>query len=297
MNNVIRSILPYSVASSSFGRKLREDEKEEYKNTINQAYEKLGIKDVAMIIHGSAYPGEDLGVGSPCSKAAAELIKFNVLHGFNNNQLGPLGQTMPGEISPYESAIFDYNKYFIDYKALTTPQFNKILPESNFNKYKDNSSDDNLPYKMANFNNAFKNHDKLIKIAYKNNELNYIFKGDDLGFRKFKEENPDLEERGLFYALAKEYRTHEFKKWNPDSNLMEKVAQNDVQAIKRLEELKERYTKEIDIFQFEQFIVDKQFQENKTLRTEMGFKYIGDNLVGNSEVECWLYPQAFMQNM
>ena len=106
----------------SFNRRLRADEKKEYRvDTIQQAYNYLGIKQVAMIMHGSCYPADkfDMGIGSPIGNSASEMAEFEVLHGFSANQQGPLGMISRGNYSPYSSSIFAKNYMFIDTEQLT----------------------------------------------------------------------------------------------------------------------------------------------------------------------------------
>ena len=91
----ISRINNYSFHRVNFGRKLTVDEKQDYNyNGIEPALDYLGTKEVAMIIHGTSYPKSeyDIGVGSPYSKSAQKLMAFEYLHGFNANQLGPVGE-------------------------------------------------------------------------------------------------------------------------------------------------------------------------------------------------------------
>lgn len=91
-----------------FQRRLRENEKQEYRQkTLQEAFDYLGIKELALIMHGSCFPVEtpDFGVGSPYSNASKDVIELEMLHGFNNNQLGPNGKLSKADISPYKSSV------------------------------------------------------------------------------------------------------------------------------------------------------------------------------------------------
>ena len=117
----------------SFNRRLRNDEKKEYRvDTIQQAYNYLGIKDVAMIMHGSCYPADtfDLGIGSPAGNSASKMAEFEVLHGFTSGQQGPLGMISHENYSPYSSSIFAKNQMFIDVEKLTQDVYANILDRS-----------------------------------------------------------------------------------------------------------------------------------------------------------------------
>jgi hypothetical protein len=93
----------------TFERRLRKDEEQDYnENAIKAALDYLGIQSVAMIMHGSCNPvtKNDMGIGSPCNEKSKEVIEFEMLHGFNSNQLGPMGEVTRGDISPYSAAVF-----------------------------------------------------------------------------------------------------------------------------------------------------------------------------------------------
>ena len=122
-----------AINSVNFCRKLTEREKTDYRNNaIKPALEYLGVSEVAMILHGTSYPQDeyDMGVGSPYGKVAAQLIPFELLHGFNSNQLGPVGElNSVSKISPYESSVGAKNYLFIDMHKLSTPEYANILDE------------------------------------------------------------------------------------------------------------------------------------------------------------------------
>ena len=53
----ISRINNYSSPKVNFGRKLTKNEEQDYKNNgIKPAFDYLGIKEVAMILHGTSYP-------------------------------------------------------------------------------------------------------------------------------------------------------------------------------------------------------------------------------------------------
>ena len=119
----------------NFQRKLREDEKPEFSKTMNEAFDYLGVKNRALIIHGSSFPAEktsssnkNLGnnyyvnvvknknpyIGTPFFNK--EFLEFAKMNGFNAIQLGPNGKLNNTDNSPYKSSIFAQNELFIDYE-------------------------------------------------------------------------------------------------------------------------------------------------------------------------------------
>jgi len=71
--------------------------------------EQLGVRRLLLAIHDVSFPSdpdEDLGRGSPATKAAARLMAYAKELGFTGLQLGPQGQTSRDNPSPYDAMIF-----------------------------------------------------------------------------------------------------------------------------------------------------------------------------------------------
>jgi hypothetical protein len=76
---------------------------------IEDALRELGVKRLLLAIHDISFPSdpdEDIGRGAPTTRAAARLLAYVRALGFTGIQLGPQGQTEPGNPSPYDSTIF-----------------------------------------------------------------------------------------------------------------------------------------------------------------------------------------------
>ncbi|HEY4244186.1 MAG TPA: 4-alpha-glucanotransferase [Kofleriaceae bacterium] len=70
---------------------------------------RLGVKRLVLAIHDASFPSdpdEDIGRGSPATRAAARLFAYARELGFTAVQLGPQGQTSRGNPSPYDATIF-----------------------------------------------------------------------------------------------------------------------------------------------------------------------------------------------
>ena len=144
----------------AFERRLKpEEEKDYHDNAIKAALDYLGVQSVAMILHGSCNPVTkyDLGVGSPCNEKSKEVIKFEQLHGFNANQLGPLGEITKGDISPYSATVFAINRMFIDPYLLTTDEYANILSKSELSSFCADYSDERSINTHSKYFDAFEN--------------------------------------------------------------------------------------------------------------------------------------------
>lgn len=290
-----------------FGRKLRKDEEQDYReNALQPAFDYLGTEEVAMIVHGTSYPGkaQDLGVGSPYGKAAAKFIPFEILHGFNSNQLGPIGVIRDAQhISPYKSTVSTRNYLFTDLNDLTTDKYANVLSQSDIDSMIDYTDDNGKDYAYSDFPEAFSNYKYLMKIANKNFKQK-LANNDPMAqklneeFVQFKKEKGvDIYQDALFDVLTNEYKTMDFNKWSElDKNLIQELKNQNPKAIDRYKKITTRSKDDFETYIFGQFILDKQIKENTKLRKDLNFKYISDLLVGFSKSDEWSHQDLFLKN-
>ena len=302
----------YSTAGKSvyFERKLTKREEQDYKNNvIKPALDYLGVKECAIILHGSSYPKapHDIGIGSPYGKVAAQLMPFELLHGFNSNQLGPIGElTSKQKISPYESSVGAKNFLFIDFEKLTQKKYGELLDKYDIDDILETTKNkDTENYAYSNFPDAFGNYECLIKKAYNN----FVQRMCD-DHEKHKPEissltreyyvyNRDnyeqLENMALYHVLKGHYGTDDFSKWDEiDRDLIKN--KSEMNSKLRIRHLKKIYANEMSMYKFAQFILDKQIKENTRLRKDLGFKYISDMLVGFSPADEWVNQDLFLKD-
>ena len=290
-----------------FGRKLRKDEEQDYReNALQPAFDYLGTEEVAMIVHGTSYPekAQDLGVGSPYGKAAAKFIPFEILHGFNSNQLGPIGVIRDAQhISPYKSTVSTRNYLFTDLNDLTTDKYVNVLSQSDIDSMIDYTDDNGKDYAYSDFPEAFSNYKYLMKIANKNFKQK-LANNDPMAqklneeFVQFKKEKGvDIYQDALFDVLTNEYKTMDFNKWSElDKNLIQELKNQNPKAIDRYKKITTRSKDDFETYIFGQFILDKQIKENTKLRKDLNFKYISDLLVGFSKSDEWSHQDLFLKN-
>lgn len=290
-----------------FERKLRKDEEQDYReNALQPAFDYLGTEEVAMIVHGTSYPekAQDLGVGSPYGKAAAKFIPFEILHGFNSNQLGPIGVIRDAQhISPYKSTVSTRNYLFTDLNDLTTDKYANVLSQSDIDSMIDYTDDNGKDYAYSDFPEAFSNYKYLMKIANKNfkqklaNTDPMAQKLNDEFVQFKKEKGVDIYQDALFDVLTNEYKTMDFNKWSElDKNLIQELKNQNPKAIDRYKKINTRSKDDFETYIFGQFILDKQIKENTKLRKDLNFKYISDLLVGFSKSDEWSHQDLFLKN-
>lgn len=294
-----------SVNRLSFERRLRKDEEAEYQKTMEAGFKAAGSEQRIAITHGSVFPalGRDSFIGSPYGEGAKEYIKFLKLNGFTGNQLGPNGVLYDNEISPYNASALNENQLFIDLKPLTTPAYGKILSNETYEKITDALIPTDKNYSFADQLEAKMTYYLGLSESYKNFKTN-LAKGQpeaiklNSEFKEFKEQKGrQTEEEGMYRVLATLNRSEDFTTWKnvSDQNLMADIREGSEDAELRYESLLKKYKKPIEQYQFEQFLVSKQIQENKEFRDKIGFKYFSDFLIGCSKMDVWRYKEAFLE--
>ena len=288
----------------SFQRKLRENEKADYQKAIEDGFTAAGVKQRVAITHGSVFPalGRDSFIGSPFGQAAKKYINFLKLHGFTANQLGPNGGLSENNISPYNTSALNENRLFIDLKELTTEKYGRILSQKTYDELTLPVIYDDKNYSFTDFEEADYVYNKALFESYKTfkkNLANNQFEAVKLNkeFKNYlKYEGQKTEEEGLFKVLSAVNGTEKIENWKDQeqANLMTNVRAKNKNAIKKYNALTKSFRPNIEAYQFEQFILNKQINENKEFRDKIGFKYFSDFLVGCSQMDKWRYKEAFL---
>ncbi len=279
---------------------------QEFKDTCNEAFDYLGIKNRAIILHGSCFPssGPDIGLGSPYSKDAQDLTKEFMIYGFNAMQLGPTGEISSFDISPYASKVFAKNPLFINFKELTKPEYACILSKETYDNITDLHKVKGKNYNYSNFLEAFENTDIALEEAYTTFKIRLMSKDRNAialnrEFTQFKEKSKDwLVKDGIFKILSKMNGTDDFNEWENqlDANLISRLEKGDRVAVKRYNQIVNRSKDKIEKNSFTQFLIDKQIKANKEFRKANNFVYINDLLVGCSKADVWANRDAFLED-
>lgn len=315
----ILSLTNIYYTAPSFKRAPREDVKvpwngnsevEEYPKAIADAKKFLGIKNLALILHQSSFPvkDKDLFIGSHINDKALDLNKFLKFHGFDSIQLGPPGLT---KLSPYQSSINSKNYLYTDMEKLATKEYANLLTVNDKQddiareirkvdkdaKYEANSD-------QTNFNKAFYVVDKLYDKAY-TNFVNKLKDNDPDALRlnkefvKFKkEQNNWLEKDSVFVLLRNLLRMDDnFFEW-PDMcrNLFDYKEDMESpfhdEAVEYYAGINQKYKRELDIYKFKQFIIDKQ--EHEFQKENGKLPYSTDAIIGFHMMDYYSNKDAFL---
>lgn len=262
---------------------------------IKDALHVLGKDNLALIIHGGSFPakdGEDTGFGTFNSEAGHNLIEY-ASGIFNALQLGPAGKTKSSDSSPYCGTIFSGNPLFIDLKKLTEKEWGKILSEETFNKVVNENPKQNSGRTAYSYISSAQI--SALKEAWNNfKESKHLHKE----FEKFKKENSFwLENDSLYEALSIENGNDYWYIWKneTDKNLLNPKNKEEKKAFAaRAEEIKKKYSDEIDFYKFCQFVLEVQNEETKKFALKNGIKMIADRQVAFSDRDAWAYQSLFM---
>ncbi len=290
----------------NFQRRPTKKEEPDLKETINEAYDLIGVKERAVITHGSCFPAyiRDFYIGSPYGKAAKEYNKFVALYGFNSNQLGPGGELQKGSTSPYNASAFAHNRFFIDLAALNSEKYGKLLSDETYEKITSGPEISDKNYTLTDFEKAQKTYDTALHEAYYNFKFNLInYNPQAIALNKeyqrfLRKNNLRLTEEGIFKVLSNKYGTDDYSVWSEpqDRTLITDIKKGDSSAIKHFNRIYDDNYNDVEQYKFEQFIITKQIKEHKKWRDENNFKYINDLLVGCSKMDAWRYEDVFLDD-
>ena len=267
-------------------------------DTIKKALNVLGKKNFVFIMHNASFPStdnENTGFGSINSNGGKKFIEY-ISGLFDAIQMGPAGKTKSSDASPYTGTIFSNNPLFIDLKELTTDKWHKILPEKTFSEIVENNP--NKGKNRTSYSYITRKQDEALTQAYEN-----FLKVNDNNLKKefdlYKLENKSwLDNDSLYEALSIEHGTDYWPNWKNDVDkklLDPKSNEEKINYAKRIDEISEKYSKEIDKYKFIQFVLNKQNEQTRKFAQSKGIKMIADRQVAFSDRDTWAYQSLFLK--
>jgi len=285
-------------------KEISKKERAEIKKTIGKALKVLKKKNLSMIVHGPSFPsseGQDYGIGSPNTQGGQEFMEFISGLGFNGIQLGPEGKTKSIDASPYVGTMFSNNPLFIDLYVLTQKEYGELLSEVTFNRIvSENPSKSN----RTAYEYIYKNNDSALREAFDTFKTKLaagdaIIKKLDKKLNSFIKNNKYwLEKDALYEAISAKHGNDYWPMWNDelDKNLYNaegKFSKKEVES--RISELKTTQQKEIEYYEFVQFIAYIQKQATKDFVLNHDMKTIADCQVAFSDRDYWANQALFLQ--
>ena len=271
---------------------------ENSKKTIRKALKVLDKKNLAFIMHNSSFPAaenQNTGFGSINTDGGKEFIEY-ASGLFDAIQLGPAGKTKSCDSSPYTGTIFSGNPLFINLLDLTTSKWGKILSETTY--YDIVSNNPNQKINKTSYSYVYKKYNEAMQEAWNNFKSNPD-KKIEKEFKAFKSENDFwLDKDSLYEALTIEHGNDYWPMWTSerDKNLFNPQSiEQKMEYAKRIEEIENKYSDEIELYKFTQFVISKQNEETRDLAKKYDIKMIADRQVAFSDRDTWAYQSLFLK--
>jgi len=208
------------------------------------------MRKSGILMHISSLPGP-YGIGS-MGKCAYDFADFLCKAGQRYWQILPLSPTGYGD-SPYQSfSIYAGNPYLIDLDELVSFGLLKQEELDCVRWYSDEAQVD--------FGCLYNNRGRLLNAAYER------FTPDE-GFYSFVEENPWLDNYGLFMALKEHFGSVPWQQWPKALKLREAEA---------MAEYREKLSRQRGYHSFVQYIFFRQWKKLRAYANGKGLRIIGD---------------------
>ena len=254
-----------AVNNISFGRRLTQQETQEFEQVQKEAKQLVGQTGKSIfIIHDACLPqsaSRNTGVSNLAAKESQEFFKFmKPLLGFNIVEVLPQGQVAnskgSGLYCAYSGTALSLGNHQIAPELLTTEEFGRILKPEEYQKIvQANVKPDKDT--IANYDNVMSyqgEQNKMLKVAHER-------------FLALDENSP-LKQKYNHYIQENSY-------WL---------------------DIPRSFEKDQEYFRFRQFLADEHLRIGKEALNKEGIKLCGDCLIGFSADEIAAYPKAFKQD-
>lgn len=288
--------------------------------------DQLGVRRLLLAIHDVSFPSdpdEDLGRGSPATKAAGRFMSFAKELGFTGLQLGPPGQTSRDNPSPYDATIFSRNLATISLEG-----YAGLVGEEEIAQVRWSGATNHVHAYDASHALVAAAHVAMARGARPDlqEELD-TFRADHGAW---------LASDALYAAIAtvhgraahRDWPAAERDLWKASSPFDRRVAANLGRAISffdqlaaptdavlasranavtqleaiaassigpRVSALVELHATAIDRYNFGQFLAHREHARVRRHAEELGLTLYGDLAVGYADADAWAYSAAFLQ--
>ena len=268
------------------------------KKIMAKALKVLGKKNLAFIMHNGSFPSaqdQNTGFGTINSDGGKEFLEY-ISGIFDAIQLGPAGKTKSCDSSPYTGTIFSGNPLFINLKELTQKAWGNILSETTY--FEIVSNNPNKDTNKTAYSYVYKKYNEALREAWNNFKAKPIKKLEK-EFEVFKRDNDFwLDKDSLYEALSVEHGNDYWPLWETetDKNLFNPQSNEEkIQFADRIKEIESKYSDEIELYKFIQFVISKQNEETRDFAKKLDIKMIADRQVAFSDRDTWAYQSLFLK--
>ncbi len=232
----------------------------------------MSMRKSGILMPVSAIPSK-YGIGG-FSKQAYEFVEACKKAGQSYWQILPLGPTGYGD-SPYQSfSTFAGNPYYIDLEALIEEG---LLTAKECGEADYGDREDRVDYEKI-----YRTRFAILRKAF---ERSNIARNQD--FSEFCADNAFwLEDYALYMAVKNSFGGKSWSEWDDDIRTREEDA---------LKYYRQKYAKEIQFYQFQQYEFAKQWKALKEYANKSGIEIIGDIpiYVAFDSADTWANPELF----
>jgi 4-alpha-glucanotransferase len=255
------------------------------KSSLRERLAALGVRRMLLAIHDASFPAdpdEDLGRGSPATRAANRLYGYIRALGFTGIQLGPQGQTARANPSPYDGTIFSRHIGNLSVHSFAAGgAFEGLVAPELVERWLVAS------HGPAQHRHAYDASHAIIEAAYEAHERGAR---PDLGEAHalfVRRHGTWLLPDALHAALCNSHDGAGHRAWPArDRDLW--IGPDRA----RLDELAGPYARSIDRYAFGQMLVH---DEHVRVRERCGLLLYGDLQVGYSDADTWRFAGAFLR--
>ncbi len=240
---------------------------------LREGLDKLGVRRLLFAIHDVSFPSdpdEDLGRGSPATRASERLFAYLRSLGFTAIQLGPQGQTARSNPSPYDSTIF--SRHLGNVRAQT---WRDLVGDAEVARWIVSGG-------AARHQHAYEASHTLAAVAFELHADNGELRARLHDFRQAHASWLDAD--ALHAALCDAHSGAGHRAW----------AERDLWRIagdERVGDVVTRHARAIERYAFAQMLVH---EEHARIRERAGLLLYGDLQVGYSDADAWHWSGAFL---
>lgn len=267
---------------------------------VPAALRALGIRRLLLAIHDVSFPSdasEDVGRGSPGTRAAERFLGFVSRLGFTGVQLGPQGQTSIDNASPYDGTAFSRNVDSLPLRTFADDgELAGLLPDATL------AAAIAPPNPLADHRRAHRTLHRLIDAAH---EAFRTGARPDLEapLERFRREHalwlaPDA----LYFALHDAYGGARARDWprrggDPlDERLLAPRPGEEAASRARRAALEETHARAIGTYALGQMALHDAHARLCRLAAELGLELYGDFQVGFSDADAWSHRAVLMRD-
>ncbi|MBS2015623.1 MAG: 4-alpha-glucanotransferase [Deltaproteobacteria bacterium] len=258
---------------------------------LDDARRALGISRLVLAIHDVSFPaapGEDTGRGSPYSRGAQGFFEFVRALGFDGVQLGPQGQTSPGNMSPYDGSVFSKSVLSLPIAELAGPRYAHLLGRAVVDDAVGRAPPGD---RRAHYAHAWVAHHGAVVVATA--RLRMRAAGGDADaiaiareVEAFARSARWLEHDARFEAFSALHHTDDFRQW-PERDRRPSEA--------RVAEVEAGADDLLEAYRFGQWALAREHAALRERLAPLGLRLYGDLQIGISLRDRWMRDDLFLR--